>query len=162
MLTPGGCEFNAFAEAGDYPDGGEVAYGAGEREGRSHQNGVLDFFDPCHITLQLVVGCFEATQQRFVLVQRAQECHVVAGDPQARLNNTLTGLRRKAPSKVQSDEVLVFGHTDRPFVGKAKNLANTGSWVSTPPISNTFVRLKGGKPRSFVFEGTEITQRADI
>jgi predicted phosphodiesterase len=83
-------------------------------------------------------------------------------DPQERLKETLKGVERKASSTIQPGEVLVFGHTHRPFVNKAENLANTGSWITTTPIHNTFVRLEGGKPRLFVFEGTEITDRADI
>ncbi|MGD0146079.1 MAG: metallophosphoesterase family protein [Nitrososphaerales archaeon] len=83
-------------------------------------------------------------------------------DPQERLKESLTGLERKARSTVQPGEVLVFGHTHRPFVNKDENLANTGSWITTAPIHNTFVRLEGGKPRLFVFEGTEVTERADI
>ncbi|MGA2523825.1 MAG: hypothetical protein ABSF65_06690, partial [Candidatus Bathyarchaeia archaeon] len=72
------------------------------------------------------------------------------------------GVEKKACSTVQANEVLVFGHTHRPFVNKDENLANTGSWVTTVPIHNTFVRIEGGKPKLFVFEGAEITERADI
>jgi UDP-2,3-diacylglucosamine pyrophosphatase LpxH len=83
-------------------------------------------------------------------------------DPQERLKESLKGVERKARSTVQPGEVLVFGHTHRPFVNKAENLANTGSWITSAPIHNTFVRLEGGKPRLFAFEGAEITERADI
>jgi UDP-2,3-diacylglucosamine pyrophosphatase LpxH len=83
-------------------------------------------------------------------------------DPQERLKETLKGVEKKARSTVKPGEVLVFGHTHRPFVNKAENLANTGSWLTTAPIHNTFVRLEGGKLRLFVFEGAEITERADI
>ncbi len=82
--------------------------------------------------------------------------------PEERLIETLKGVEKKARSAVQPGEVLVFGHTHRPFVNKAENLANTGSWVTTSPIHNTFVRLEGGKPKLFVFEGEEITERADL
>ncbi len=82
--------------------------------------------------------------------------------PEERLLETLGGLEKKALSTVKPQEVLVFGHTHRPFVNRAENLANTGSWVTTVPVHNTFVRLEGGKPKLFVFEGTEITERADI
>ena len=83
-------------------------------------------------------------------------------DPQERLKENLKGVERKARSTVQPGEILVFGHTHRPFLNKAENLANIGSWVTTAPIHNTFVRLEGGKPKLFVFEGAEITERADI
>lgn len=83
-------------------------------------------------------------------------------DPQDRLKETLKGVERKACSSVQPGEVLIFGHTHRPFVNKAENVANTGSWLTTAPIHNTYVRLEGGKPRLFVFEGQEDTERAEI
>ena len=54
----------------------------------------------------------------------------------------------------------MFGHTHRPLVNKAENVANTGSWITTAPIHNTYARLEGGKPKLFVFEGEEITERA--
>jgi len=82
--------------------------------------------------------------------------------PEQRLIENLKGVEKKACSTVQANEVLVFGHTHRPFVNKDENLANTGSWVTNVPIHNTFVRVEGGKPRLFVFEGAEITERADI
>lgn len=83
-------------------------------------------------------------------------------DPEKRLIETLKGVEKKARSTVQPGEILVFGHTHRPFLNKAENLANIGSWVTTALIHNTFVRLEDGKPRLFVFEGDEITERADI
>jgi UDP-2,3-diacylglucosamine pyrophosphatase LpxH len=80
-------------------------------------------------------------------------------DPQERLEGKLKGLEKKACSSVQPGEVLVFGHTHRPFVNQAENAGNTGSWITTAPIHNTYVRLEGGKPRLFVFEGSELTER---
>lgn len=82
-------------------------------------------------------------------------------DPTERLKETLGGVEKKAGESVLPGEVLVFGHTHRPFINSAENLANTGSWVTTAPIHNTYVRLEGGKPRLFIFEGEEITERAD-
>jgi UDP-2,3-diacylglucosamine pyrophosphatase LpxH len=83
-------------------------------------------------------------------------------DPQERLKETLKGVERKACSTVKPGEVLIFGHTHRPFVNKSENVANTGSWMTNAPIHNTYVRLEGGKPKLFVFEGSEITERAEI
>jgi len=91
-----------------------------------------------------------------------QTAEMLQLDPQERLKETLKGVERKARSTVQPGEVLIFGHTHRPFINKAENLVNTGSWIKTEPIHNTFVRLEGGKPRLFVFEGSEITERADF
>ena len=82
-------------------------------------------------------------------------------DPQERLKETLGGLEKKACATVQPGEVLIFGHTHRPFVNKAGNVANSGSWITTVPTHNTYVRLEGGKPRLFIFEGEEIKERED-
>ncbi len=83
-------------------------------------------------------------------------------DPQERLKETLKGVEKKARSTVQEGEILVFGHTHRPFVNKDENLVNIGSWLTISPVHNTFLRVEGGKPRLFVFEGAEITERVDI
>lgn len=82
-------------------------------------------------------------------------------DPTIRLKETLGGVEKKAEDSLLPGEVLVFGHTHRPFINDHENLANTGSWLTTAPIHNTYVRLEGGKPRLFVFEGEEITERID-
>ena len=39
---------------------------------------------------------------------------------------------------------------------------NTGSWVKEGNPHNTFVVLKGGRPRLFVYGGKEITDRKNI
>jgi UDP-2,3-diacylglucosamine pyrophosphatase LpxH len=43
----------------------------------------------------------------------------------------------------KADQILVFGHTHRPFVNTDKNVVNAGSWVSDAKITNTFVELDG-------------------
>jgi UDP-2,3-diacylglucosamine pyrophosphatase LpxH len=82
-------------------------------------------------------------------------------DPSERLKETLNHLEKKACATVKPGEVLIFGHTHRPFVSVAENVVNTGSWLTNAPVHNTYARLEGGKPRLFVFEGAEITERAD-
>ena len=81
-------------------------------------------------------------------------------DPIERLRDK--GVEKRAGASVEPGEVLVFGHTHRPYVNKAGNVANSGSWVTTAPIHNTYVKVEGGKPRLFVFEGQEITERTDF
>jgi UDP-2,3-diacylglucosamine pyrophosphatase LpxH len=96
-------------------------------------------------------------------IRKRQAAALLQLDPQQRLDKeNLHGVEKKADSTVKLGEVLVFGHTHRPFINKAENIANTGSWLITEPIHNTFVQLEGGKPRLFVFEGAEITERVDI
>ena len=81
--------------------------------------------------------------------------------PEERLLESLKGVEKRASSTTKPGEVLVFGHTHRPFVNKEQNLANTGSWITTSPIHNTYVRLENGKPRLFVYGGEEVTERID-
>jgi UDP-2,3-diacylglucosamine pyrophosphatase LpxH len=80
-------------------------------------------------------------------------------DPEERLAGKFEGLEKKACASVQPGEILVFGHTHRPFVNDTENAANTGSWITTSPVHNTYVRVEGGKPRLFVFEGKELLER---
>lgn len=77
------------------------------------------------------------------------------------LEGNLKGVERKAYSTVRPGEVLIFGHTHRPFITQKEDMVNTGSWVKTSPIHNTYVRLERGKPRLFVFEGEEIKERSE-
>lgn len=79
--------------------------------------------------------------------------------PELRLKDSLTQVEKLACSNAQPGEVLIFGHTHRPFVNKSENVVNSGSWVTDAPVHNTYVRLEGGKPRLFVFGGGEITER---
>ncbi len=67
-------------------------------------------------------------------------------DPQERLKATLHGVEKKAFATVQPGEVLIFWHTHRPLVSKAGSVANTGSWITTALVHNTYVALEGGKP----------------
>ena len=81
--------------------------------------------------------------------------------PEDRLQGSINKINLTACHAVKPGEVLVFGHTHVPFVNKAENVANTGSWVKDSAIYNTYVELSGGKPRLFVFGGQEITERTE-
>jgi UDP-2,3-diacylglucosamine pyrophosphatase LpxH len=82
-------------------------------------------------------------------------------DPEQRLAASLSRVEKRARASIKPGEILIFGHTHRPFVNKEQNLANTGSWITTSPIHNTYVRLENGKPRLFVYGGEEVTERID-
>jgi len=82
-------------------------------------------------------------------------------NPEVRLKETVQGIEKRACSSVQPGEILIFGHTHRPFINKTGNVANCGSWVTDSPVHNTYVELSGGKPRLFVFEGEEIKERTE-
>jgi UDP-2,3-diacylglucosamine pyrophosphatase LpxH len=82
-------------------------------------------------------------------------------NPENRLKDTYGEVEKRACSYVQRGEILVFGHTHRPFINKEEKVVNTGSWVTDAPIHNTFVELLKGKPRLFVFGGEEIKERVE-
>ena len=81
--------------------------------------------------------------------------------PEDRLKESLNKINLTACNEVKPGEVLIFGHTHVPFINKAENVVNTGSWVKDAAIHNTYVELSGGKPRLFVFGGHEITERTE-
>ena len=81
--------------------------------------------------------------------------------PEDRLKDSLNKINLTACNDVKPGEVLIFGHTHVPFINKAENVANTGSWVKDSPIHNTYVELTDGKPKLFVFGGQEITERTE-
>jgi UDP-2,3-diacylglucosamine pyrophosphatase LpxH len=62
----------------------------------------------------------------------------------------------------RANEILIFGHTHRPFINQQENLVNSGSWVTNEDVHNTYVELKDGKPRLFVYGKGEITLRVNI
>ncbi len=79
--------------------------------------------------------------------------------PEDRLKDSLDKVSLNACNEVKPGEVLVFGHTHVPFVNKAENVVNTGSWVKDSAVYDTYVELSDGKPRLFVFGRQEITER---
>jgi UDP-2,3-diacylglucosamine pyrophosphatase LpxH len=86
----------------------------------------------------------------------------VTQPPEKRLSNILKDVEHIACSAIKKDEILVFGHTHHPFINEAENVVNTGCWVKDSTVHNTFVEISGGKPRLSVFEGREITERAEV
>jgi UDP-2,3-diacylglucosamine pyrophosphatase LpxH len=87
------------------------------------------------------------------------EAEKLQAKPEERLKETLGDLERTVCSLVQPKEIIVFGHTHRPFINEAENVVNTGSWVLDAPVHNTYVELSDGKPKLYVFEGEEIQER---
>jgi len=63
--------------------------------------------------------------------------------PKIRLSATFGEVEKKAAQSVQEGQLLVFGHTHRPFVSPTQNLVNTGSWVNDEETYNTYVELDG-------------------
>jgi UDP-2,3-diacylglucosamine pyrophosphatase LpxH len=75
---------------------------------------------------------------------------------ETRLKPYLTDVEGKACRSLNDNEILIFGHTHRPFVSDDKRVVNTGSWVSEPQTNykfNTFVELDGDQVVLFRFAG---------
>jgi UDP-2,3-diacylglucosamine pyrophosphatase LpxH len=72
---------------------------------------------------------------------------------ESRLAKTVDVINKGACSSVKDEELLVFGHTHKPFINKKENVANTGSWTSGDELHNTYVELQDGTPRLFEFPG---------
>lgn len=81
--------------------------------------------------------------------------------PETRLARSLSNIERLACSTAKEKEILIFGHTHHPFINKAENIVNSGSWVIDSPIHNTIVELSSGKPKLSVFGEQEITERIE-
>lgn len=82
-------------------------------------------------------------------------------DPQVRLEDTRKEIEKRALRRHggRTNEVLIFGHTHHPFINEQENVANSGSWVTSAPVHNTYVVLAEGKPRLFVFGQGERLER---
>lgn len=83
--------------------------------------------------------------------------------PEDRLKDSIDKINLTACEQVKPGEVLIFGHTHVPFVNRAENVANCGSWVNDSNPHDTYVELTDGKPRLFIFgdQKQEITERKE-
>ncbi len=77
--------------------------------------------------------------------------------PKERLLPYIGDVEKRALASVGSGEILIFGHTHRPFVNSDKNVANSGSWVSDEDITNTYVELEGKEIHLMQYGKGEIT-----
>jgi UDP-2,3-diacylglucosamine pyrophosphatase LpxH len=84
--------------------------------------------------------------------------------PEVRFKDKLEHIERRAYDEIRgkSGQLLVFGHTHHPFINQREDLVNTGSWLKDATTRNTYVELKGGRPRLFVFGGEEIKDRQEV
>lgn len=93
-----------------------------------------------------------------------QTASMLQQGPSARLAVTKPDIDQQAYKEQgkRANEILIFGHTHRPFINEQENLVNSGSWVTNEDVHNTYVELKDGKPKLFVYGKGEITQRVNI
>ena len=63
----------------------------------------------------------------------------------------ITDVERAAFEDLHENEILVFGHTHRPFVRQDGRIINTGCWVSDSTNPNTFAELDDGQVKLFKF-----------
>jgi UDP-2,3-diacylglucosamine pyrophosphatase LpxH len=105
---------------------------------------------------------FSKIEPSFVKEDLAKMSDRLRRRPEDRLKDSLDKINLAACKAVKPGEVLIWGHTHAPFINKAENVVNTGSWVKDAAVHNTYVELSGGKPRLFVFGGNEITERIEL
>jgi len=77
--------------------------------------------------------------------------------PAKRVSAAFGSVEEKAAKSIKEGELLVFGHTHRPFVSPSQNLVNTGSWVSDEKTFNTWVEIDGTNMRLMQFGVGDIT-----
>jgi UDP-2,3-diacylglucosamine pyrophosphatase LpxH len=106
---------------------------------------------------------FSKIEPTFVKADIAAVAEKLHRRPEERLQGSLGHINSTACQQVKPGEVLIFGHTHVPFINKAENVANTGSWVKDSTPYDTYVELANGKPRLFTFgpPKQEITERTD-
>jgi UDP-2,3-diacylglucosamine pyrophosphatase LpxH len=63
--------------------------------------------------------------------------------------------------KDKQGQLLVFGHTHKPFYSKDQHLVNTGSWLREEDNPNTWVELEGNNVHVMQY-GNEITNNPGI
>ncbi|HTY47123.1 MAG TPA: UDP-2,3-diacylglucosamine diphosphatase [Methanomassiliicoccales archaeon] len=85
-------------------------------------------------------------------------------NPEKRLTDKIQDVDRRAYEAQggKPNEILVYGHTHRPFINKQENVVNSGSWVTDATTHNTYLELSEGRPRLFVFGKGEILERVDL
>jgi|GEM_PF-296934 Uncharacterized protein conserved in bacteria len=64
-----------------------------------------------------------------------------------------------ARGSLQDGEILVFGHTHRPFVSEDRRLINVGSWVSEEDTPNTYAELDGANVKLMQYNVGDITEK---
>jgi UDP-2,3-diacylglucosamine pyrophosphatase LpxH len=95
------------------------------------------------------------------LMMKAKSIH---NEPEVRLKDNLEDIERRAHEETRgkSGQILIFGHTHHPFINEEEDLVNSGSWVKSAVLRNTYVVLEGGRPRLFFHGGEEIKDRQKI
>ena len=78
--------------------------------------------------------------------------------PKDRLSTTFGEVEKRAAESVSAGQLLVFGHTHRPFVSPTQNLVNTGSWVNDEETYNTYVELDGKNVHLIQYGKGDITK----
>jgi predicted phosphodiesterase len=84
----------------------------------------------------------------------------ILSPPSERLKSNLGLVEHAACSSPREPgQILIFGHTHRPFVNTANDVVNAGSWVADAQITNTYVELDGNNVRLMQYGAGEITKR---
>jgi UDP-2,3-diacylglucosamine pyrophosphatase LpxH len=79
--------------------------------------------------------------------------------PGVRLSTSYSEVENRALSSAGPGQILIFGHTHRPFLSASKRVANSGSWVSDESLTDTYVEIEGAEIRIMRYGVGEITQQ---
>jgi len=106
---------------------------------------------------------FAKIEPSFVKTDIAAVAERLHRRPEERLKDSLNRVNATACKQAKPGEILVFGHTHVPFMNKAENVVNTGSWVKDSNPYDTYLELSAGKPRLFIYgdQPREITDRKE-
>jgi len=104
---------------------------------------------------------FQKIEPSFVKADLAAVSERLLRRPEDRMKDSLNRVNAAACQNVKPGEILIFGHTHVPFVNKAENVVNTGSWVKDSSPYDTYVELKDGKAHLYTYspQRQEITER---
>jgi len=103
---------------------------------------------------------FESIKNFIEVLNTTQEKYVqnLLTPPNVRLSATFGEVEKKAAQSVQAGQLLVFGHTHKPFVSPTQSLVNTGSWVNDEETYNTYVELDGKNISLMRYQQGDITK----
>jgi UDP-2,3-diacylglucosamine pyrophosphatase LpxH len=69
--------------------------------------------------------------------------------------NPFISVEDNAAATVKEKEVLIFGHTHRPFANDGGRLFNTGSWMSNEETPNTYIVINGKNVSLMQYDGSK-------
>lgn len=60
------------------------------------------------------------------------------------IEDVVRSVREARDKIINKGEILIFGHTHKPYINTDKTVVNSGSWVKDSDVHNTYVEIKNG------------------